>query len=155
MFVSRCSYARSASVSATTWLTSIIARVDCRLRANVSRLRTIRAARSASPRMTSTPRRGRGIEGLFGQALGPAQDRRERVVQLVGDAGNRLSERRHLFRLQQLLVQVARLVVDLLALADVADERLDAHAAAGPSASARAVTSTQTGEPSTRRMRSR
>ena len=48
MFVTRCSYARSASVSRTTWLTSTIARVVCRLRAKVSRLRTMRAARSDS-----------------------------------------------------------------------------------------------------------
>jgi hypothetical protein len=36
---------------------STIARVVCRLRANVSRLRTIRAERSASDRITSSPRR--------------------------------------------------------------------------------------------------
>ena len=63
------------------------------------------------------------------QALGPAEDRRERVVQLVRDAGDRLAERRHLLRLQELVIDVARLVVELLALADVADERLDAQRA--------------------------
>ena len=44
------------------------------------------------------------------------------------DAGDRLPERRHFLRLQQLVVDVARLVVQLLALADVADERFDAQA---------------------------
>ena len=57
MLVTRCSYDRSASVSRTMWLTSTIARVVWRLRANVSRLRTMRAERSASERMTSRPRR--------------------------------------------------------------------------------------------------
>ena len=47
------------------------------------------------------------------------------------DAGDRLTERRHLLGLQQLVIDVARLVVELLALADVADERLDPHAAVG------------------------
>ena len=56
MFVMRCSYDRSESVSRTTWFRSTIARVDCRLRANVSRLRTILAARSDSLRMVSRPR---------------------------------------------------------------------------------------------------
>ena len=62
------------------------------------------------------------------QPLGPAQDRGERVVQLVRDAGNRLAERRHLLRLEQLVIEIARLVVQLLALADVAHERFDATA---------------------------
>ena len=66
------------------------------------------------------------------QPLGPAQDRGERVVQLVRDAGNRLAERRHLLGLQQLVIDVARLVVQLLALADVADERFDAHGCRRP-----------------------
>ena len=61
------------------------------------------------------------------EALGPAEDRRERVVQLVRDAGDRLAERGHLLGLQQLVVDVARLVVELLALADVAHERFDAQ----------------------------
>ena len=114
----------------------------------------MRAARSASPRMTSTPRSRVVVEGCSLQALGPAEDRGQRVVQLVRDARNGLAERGHLLGLQQLLVQIARLVVELLALADVADERLHLHGAA-TGGSARAVTSTHTGEPSTRRMRSR
>ena len=47
----------------------------------------------------------------------------------MGDARDRLAERRHLLGLQQLVIDVARLVVELLALADVAHERLDAQAA--------------------------
>ena len=59
------------------------------------------------------------------QPLGQGQDRRERVVQLVGDAGDRLAERGELFGLQQLVIQVARLVLELLALAHVAHQRVD------------------------------
>ena len=68
---------------------------------------------------------------LLRQPLGPAQDGRQRVVELVRDAGDGLAERRHLLGLQQLVVDVARFVVELLALADVANERLDANAAVG------------------------
>ena len=105
--------------------------------------------------MTSTPRREVVVEGLLGEPLRPAQDRRERVVQLVRDAGDRLAERRHLFGLQQLLVQVARLVVELLPLADVADERFDPAARrCRPAPLARSLRPTPP-MPSTRRMRSR
>ena len=96
------------------------------------------------------------IERALGQPLRPAENGGQRIVQLVGDTGNRLAERRHLFGLQQLLVQIARLIVELLPLADVPDERLEMDdARARPTGSARAVTSTQTAEPSTRRRRSR
>ena len=77
--------------------------------------------------MTSTPRSRSSIERLFRQPLRPAQDRRQRVVQLVRDARDRLSKRGHLLRLQQLLIQVARLIVELLPLADVANERDELH----------------------------
>ena len=87
------------------------------------------AARSDSLRMVSRPRlvllvdlRGRPLR----QPLGPGQDGRERVVQLVRDAGDRLPERGEFFGLQQLVIQVARLVLELLALADVAHQRVDA-----------------------------
>ena len=63
------------------------------------------------------------------QPLGPAQDGRERIVQFVGDAGNRLAERRHLLGLQQLLIDVAGLIVQLFSLADVAHQRFDAERA--------------------------
>ena len=64
--------------------------------------------------------------GPLRQPLGPRQDRRERVVQLVRDAGNRLPERREFFGLQQLVIQIARLILELLALADIAHQRVDA-----------------------------
>ena len=69
--------------------------------------------------------------GSLRQPLGPTEDRGERIIELVRDAGDRLAERRHLFRLHQLGVDVARLVVHFLALADVADERFDAQRAPG------------------------
>ena len=65
--------------------------------------------------------------GSIRQPLGPAEDGRERVVQFVRDAGNRLAERRHLFGLQQLVIEVAGFVIELLALADVPHQRFDAH----------------------------
>ena len=89
----------------------------------------MRAARSDSLRIVSRPRRTGSSSGALREPFGPAEDRRERVVQFVRDAGDRLPERRHLLRLQQLVIDVARFVVQLLAFADVADERLDAQAA--------------------------
>ncbi len=65
------------------------------------------------------------VQRLLDEALGPREHRGERVVQLVRDAGNRLSQRGHLLGLHQLLIQIARLVVELLSFADVADERVD------------------------------
>ena len=59
------------------------------------------------------------------------------------DARDRLAQRRHLLGLQQLVIDIARLVVQLLALADVADERLHPHAAVGGGVAA-AVNSTHT-----------
>ena len=90
----------------------------------------MRAARSDSLRMVSSPRRNGWLEGWpFGQAFGPAENGRERVVQLVCDARDGLPERRHLFGLQQLVKNVAVLIIELLALADVAHERFEAQAA--------------------------
>ncbi len=63
------------------------------------------------------------------QALGPGQDRGKRVVQLVRDAGDRLAQGGHFFGLQELVIEVAFLVVQLLALADVTDQRVDADGA--------------------------
>ena len=70
---------------------------------------------------------GRLVHGLRCEALGPCQDGRERIVQLVSDAGNRLPQRGQLLRLQQLVIQIARLVLEPFALADVAHQRLDAQ----------------------------
>ena len=83
----------------------------------------------------------------FGEPLRPRQDRGERVVQLVRDAGDGLPERRHLLGLQQLVVDVARLILELLALADVANERVDAQRPFRGT-SALAVTSIQISAPS-------
>ena len=62
------------------------------------------------------------------QPLGPGEDGGERVVQLVRDARDRLAERGELLGLQQLVVEVARLVVELLAVADVADQGVEPDA---------------------------
>ena len=74
---------------------------------------------------------GRGVGGALRQPLRPGEDRRERVVQLVRDAGHRLAERGELLGLQRLVVEVLRLIVDLLPLADVANEGLDAEGSLG------------------------
>ena len=42
------------------------------------------------------------------------------------DAGDRLAERGELLRLQQLMIEIARLILEALALADVAHQRFDA-----------------------------
>ena len=77
--------------------------------------------------MTSRPRRAVSSTGLFRETLGPTEDCRERVVQFVRDAGDRLAKRGHLLRLQQLLIQVARLVVEPLSLAHIAQQCLDSN----------------------------
>ena len=107
-----------------------MARVVWRLRAKVSRLRTIFAARSDSLRMVSSPRFVCSSTGRCDEPLGPGEDGRERVVQLVRDAGNRLAKRRELFRLQQLVIEVAGLILEPLALAHVAHQRLEPDTAA-------------------------
>ena len=97
-----------------------------------------------------------GVEIALGEALGPREDRRERVVQLVRDARDGGAEGGHLLGLQQLVIEVARLVLELLAIAHVAHQRLDAHVAGRFRApSACAVTSTQMTALSARRRRSR
>src|SRR6266516_3184492 len=63
---------------------------SCR-RANERRLRTMGEAR-------------RHIRG-FAQQIAEADDRRERVVEIVRDARNQLADRRHLLRLQQLVLE--------------------------------------------------
>ena len=86
-----------------------------------------RALRLAEDDVQAAPRRI--VHLALRQPLGPREDRRERVVQLVGDAGDRLAERGHLLGLQQLVIEVARLVVELLPVADVAHQRFDPQAA--------------------------
>ena len=80
-------------------------------------------------RIDAAPRGG--VELALGEALGPREDRRERVVELVRDARNRRAEGGHLLGLQQLVIEAARLVLELLPVAHVAHERLDAHQARG------------------------
>ena len=75
------------------------------------------------------PAPGLFVDGPLRQPFRPGQDRRERIVQLVGDPGNRLAERRQLLRLQQLMVEVPRLILQPLPFADVAHQRLDAQLA--------------------------
>ena len=109
-------------MSRTTWFRSTIVRVVWRLRAKVRRLRTIFAARSASPRMVSKARPEFRLHRLAREALGRRQDGRQRVVELVGDARDGGAERGEFLGLQELVVELARLVVASLALGDVADD---------------------------------
>ena len=62
---------------------------------------------------------------LLGQALRPRQDRGEWIVEFVRDAGNRLAERGHFLCLEELVVDVAGLVVQFLALAHVPHKCFD------------------------------
>ena len=96
------------------------------------------------------------VHRLVGQALRRGEDRGQRVVQFVGHARDRLTERRQLLGLQQLLVEVARLVVEPLALGDVAHHRRERHASRRRRrGSPWPVTSTQKSVPSARRTRRR
>ena len=94
------------------------------------------------------------VDRTLRQTLGPGEDGRERIVQLVRDAGDRLPERGELLGLQQLVIEIARLILEPLALADVAHQRFDAQRRRA-AVSACAVTSTQIGVRSARRSRSR
>ena len=96
--------------------------------ANVSRFRTIfAAAPDSQDGFEAAP--GLLVDRPLRQSFCPGQDGRERIVQLVRDAGNRLSERRQLLGLQQLMVEVARLILEPLPLADVPHQGLDAKLA--------------------------
>ena len=70
------------------------------------------------------------VERQFRQPFRPAENRRQRVVQLVRHARHQLADRRQLLVLQQLLVQLPRAIVEPLALGGVAQERVDQDAAA-------------------------
>ena len=65
------------------------------------------------------------VEPAARQPLGAGEDRAEWIVQLVRDARDRLTERRQFLRLRKLMEQVARLVLELLALGDVAHHRFE------------------------------
>ena len=63
-------------------------------------------ARSASSRMTvSGSRRAGGHVGHLAQEVGEPDHRGERVVEVVGDAGDELPDGGHLFRLDELVLQ--------------------------------------------------
>ena len=79
-----------------------------RWRAKKSRLRTIFAMRSPCDTISSTGRRMVRRHLAREQQLAVADDDAERVVQLVGDAGDELAERRHLGRLHELGLGVAQ-----------------------------------------------
>ena len=81
------------------------------------------ALRLREDRLDPAPRGG--VHLARRQALGPREDRRERIVQLVRHTGDRLAECGQLLRLQQLGVEIARLVVELLALAHISQQCLD------------------------------
>jgi hypothetical protein len=70
------------------------------------------------------------VDLSLGKTLGPGENGRERIVQLVRDARNRLSERRQLLGLEELMIQVARLVFETFPLADVTHQRFDTQAVA-------------------------
>ena len=72
------------------------------------------------------PSPGLIVGRMLGQTFGPRQDRRERIVQFVSDARNRLTERGKLLRLEQLMIEIPCLILETLALADVPHQRLHA-----------------------------
>ena len=65
------------------------------------------------------------VNVLLRETLGPRQNRRQWIVQFVGDARNRLAKRRQLLCLEQLVIQIPRLILESLAFADVAHQRVD------------------------------
>ena len=67
-------------------------------------------ARSASSRITVNGSRSpTGTSGTLGEEIGEPHDRGERVVQVVRDPRDELPDRRHLLRLDQLVLQPAPL----------------------------------------------
>ena len=82
------------------------------------------ALRLTENRVEAAP--GGAVEIALGEPLGAREDRRERVVEFVGDTGDGLPERRELFGLKQLVIEIARLILETFALADVTHQRFDA-----------------------------
>ena len=74
---------------------------------------------------------GELVEPPPAQPLGARQDRRQRVVQLVRDARHRLAQRGEFFGLRQLQIEIARLILQLSPLGDVAHQRFEAERLAG------------------------
>ena len=129
-------------------------RVVWRLRANVRRLRTIRAARTDSLRIVSRGRgaRNRRVPAAVRDARTSSGSSRA-GCSVRGRLGNRLAERGHLLRLQELMVDVTCLVVQFLSFADVAHQRFDAKAAVPGSVIGARRQFIQTAVPSARRRR--
>ena len=116
----------------------------------------MRAARSAALWIASRSRLRLFVEAAAREPFRARENRRERIVQLVRHARHRLAERREFFRLRQLVIQLARLILQLLSLGDVADDGFDAQRLPAAAVdSARAVTSTHIAVLSARRRRSR
>ena len=65
------------------------------------------------------------VERPVRESLGPCEDCGQRVVQFVGNPRDRLPERGQLLCLKELVVKIARLILELLPLADVTHERFD------------------------------
>jgi hypothetical protein len=66
------------------------------------------------------------VEPAAREPLRARQNRRERIVELVRHPRHGLPERRQFLGLRQLMVEVARLVLQLLPLCDVVNDRFDA-----------------------------
>ena len=66
----------------------------------------------------------------LGQPLGRREDCGERVVQLVRDARDCLPEGCHLLRLEELVVEIPRLIFEPLPIAHIPDQGFDANGAA-------------------------
>ncbi len=64
---------------------------------------------------------------LQAESLGQREDGAERVVQFVRDPGHRLAQCRHLLGLQQLLIEVPRLLFASPALADIPNQEIDSR----------------------------
>ena len=105
----RRSVARQASVARTISLRSATDRSSADLRANVSRLRTIFAARSPATRISSRSRARLRPVLRADHQLEVAHHALQRVVQLVRDAGDELADRRQPLAVDQLLAQAALL----------------------------------------------
>ena len=98
-----------------------------------SRFRTILAARSASRiDLAQLAAHGRGRLGGVDQQLEMPEHALQRVVHLVRDAGDELSERRELFRLGQPRAQRLALALEARLSRDVAGDERRARSSARP-----------------------
>ncbi len=84
------------------------------------------ALRLAEDRLETTARLV--VHTALREPLGARQNRRERVVQLVRDTGNGLTQGGELLGLQELVIEIARLIFETLALAHISHQRFEAKA---------------------------